>query len=150
MEKMTLEKSADMLGNGFHCSQCVLSHCAQRLGMDAKQALRLAAGLGGGCFHGGTCGAVTGAVMTLGLVYGFDEPNSAEKDACLVEKVHEFEDRFEKAQGALSCKELLGGYDMADPADAAVISERDLTKDCPSRCACACDILDDMLSGELR
>jgi len=148
MEKMTLEKATEMLDGGFHCSQCVLSHLAAHLGLDEKQALRLSAGLGGGCFHGGTCGAVTGAVITLGLVYGLDAPDDA-KDALLKEKVHAFEARFEAENGALSCYDLLGGYDMSKPEDAAVISAKGLTNSCPAKCVSACAILDDMLKDVL-
>ena len=54
-EKMTVEKAAEILGQGFHCSQCVMWHTAEALGMDKKQALKMTGGLGGGCFHGDVC-----------------------------------------------------------------------------------------------
>ena len=40
-EKMTVEKAAEILGQGFHCSQCVMWHTAEALGMDKKQALMM-------------------------------------------------------------------------------------------------------------
>ena len=53
MEKTMTEARADaLMEDGFHCSQCVFPYAAFRLGMDRDEALRLSAGLGGGCFHG--------------------------------------------------------------------------------------------------
>ena len=52
MEKTMTEARADaLMEDGFHCSQCVFPYAAFRLGMDRDEALRLSAGLGGGCFR---------------------------------------------------------------------------------------------------
>ena len=68
MENTMTEARADaLMEDGFHCSQCVFPYAAFRLGMDRDEALRLSAGLGGGCFHGDSCGAVTGAAMALSI-----------------------------------------------------------------------------------
>ena len=56
---------------GYSCSQSVLAAFAPELGLDADAALRVSAAFGGGMGRtGGTCGAVTGALMALGLKYG--------------------------------------------------------------------------------
>ena len=90
MEKTMTEARADaLMEDGFHCSQCVFPYAAFRLGMDRDEAPRLSAGLGGGCFHGDSCGAVTGAAMALSIVFGFDRPNAEEADKLLIEKVAE-------------------------------------------------------------
>lgn len=147
-EKMTVEKAAELLGQGFHCSQVVVWHTAEDLGLDKKQALKLAGGLGGGCFHGDVCGVVTGAIVSLGLKYGYCEANSAEQNAILVGKVQEFEKRFAEKHGSIVCRELLGGYSFAVPEQAQAIMGGGLggiLKNCPTYCADACEILDDML-----
>jgi len=101
MEKTMTEARADaLMEDGFHCSQCVFPYAAFRLGMDRDEALRLSAGLGGGCFHGDSCGAVTGAAMALSIVFGFDRPNAEEADKLLIEKVHEFQKRFLEENGS--------------------------------------------------
>ena len=104
MENTMTEARADaLMEDGFHCSQCVFPYAAFRLGMDRDEALRLSAGLGGGCFHGDSCGAVTGAAMALSIVFGFDRPNAEEADKLLIEKVHEFQKRFLEENGSASC-----------------------------------------------
>lgn len=150
VERMTLEKATDILANqGFHCSQCVMWHTAEALGMDKKQALRMSAGLGGGSFAGGTCGAVAGGVISLGLVYGYDEAGAAEQNAILVEKVQEFENKFTEKYGTLLCKELLRGWDFSRPGHMEKIMSEGLTSCCPQICADVCDILDEMLADHL-
>lgn len=141
-QQMTQSIADDLMSHGFHCSQCVFPYAAYRLGMDRGEAFRLSAGLGGGCFHGDSCGAVTGAILALGLAYGFDQPDALEEDKRLIARVREFEARFQAAHGACLCRELLGGFDKADP-DAQ--PPEGVYQNCPDYCATACRILDEML-----
>ena len=48
VEKMTVEKAAEFLGQGFHCSQCVIGYGADKLGLDKDLMLQVSGGLGGG------------------------------------------------------------------------------------------------------
>lgn len=57
----------------YNCCQSVLIPYAPECGLDRAQAQRLGEHFGGGMRHGGTCGAVTGALMVLGLA-GRDDP----------------------------------------------------------------------------
>lgn len=68
------DKAVNTFLRGFRCSQSILSTYAADLGLDKKIALRLAAPFCSGiCRLGNTCGAVTGALMVLGLKYGHTE-----------------------------------------------------------------------------
>ena len=51
----------------FNCSQAVLVPFAEEKGLDAETAYLLAAPFQGGMKIGATCGAITGALMALGL-----------------------------------------------------------------------------------
>ena len=146
-EKMTAERAFELTsGQGFHCSQVVVMHGCEVLGMDKDLLLKDSGGFGGGCFHGDICGAVTGALMMLGAVYGYNQPGQKEQNAILVGKIREFEKRFEEKYGALTCTALLGGYNITIPEQAKIIMEQGLNKNCPAMIAGACDILDDMLA----
>ncbi len=143
MHEAALEARADrLLAEGYHCSQCVFPYLAAQLGMDQAAALRLSAGLGGGCFHGDSCGAVTGAILALSMAYGFDAPDSGEQDEILIAQVHELERRFIAQTGSLLCRDLLGGYDKADP-DVPIPDEA--YQNCGRYCAIACRIADELL-----
>ena len=51
----------------FNCCQSVLVPFADACGLDREAAFRMGANFGSGMHHGSTCGAVTGALMALGL-----------------------------------------------------------------------------------
>lgn len=52
----------------YNCCQAVLVTFADRLGLTPEQANALGAHFGSGMRHGSTCGAVSGALMVLGLL----------------------------------------------------------------------------------
>lgn len=154
MEKMTCEKAKELTGKGFHCSQVALYHVAEKLGMDPNLALKVSSGLGGGCFKGGTCGAVTGSIMALSLKYGFDMTTSVEeiakKNPVLMVKAQEFQDKFAEKCGSTVCAELLGGLNIGIPEEYAKIVSEGKIQNCPQYIADACDILDEMLAEDLK
>jgi len=146
--KMTADQARELYSQGFHCSQVVFGHVAEELGLDEETALRVSGGFGGGLFHGDVCGCVSGAVMALGLQYGYDKPYDTAASAKLTEKVNEFQKRFREANGSTVCRELVG-YDFSDPAQRQKAMELGLTRTlCPRLVESACAILDDMLQED--
>ena len=68
------ENASRFFNRGYSCSQSVLSAYAPGYGLDERSAFKLASAFGGGMAHlDGACGAVTGALMVigLGLIIGF-------------------------------------------------------------------------------
>jgi C_GCAxxG_C_C family probable redox protein len=111
---------------GFSCSQSVLSAYGPQLGLDAELALRVSGAFGGGMARmGRTCGAVTGALMVIGLQRGSTKADDDEaKDACY-DLAREFVDRFEARHGTITCQELLG-YDINTPEGREIAKEKGL------------------------
>lgn len=144
-EKMTVERAQEILGQGFHCSQCVMGHAAEVMGLDVDAARKRTAALGGGMFWGEMCGAVLGAGVALGEAYGFDQANPGEKDQVMQAKVREFQERFVERYGTVRCKMLLGGFDLSKPEAASPCDCEDPFAHCGEYCAAACEILDDLL-----
>lgn len=99
---------------GFNCAQAVFTALAEPMGFDRKIALKIAGPFGGGIGRSGeTCGAVTGALMALGLKHGFYEPDPQAKEriyALTREYLHRFRERY----GAVACKALIG-VDLSTP-----------------------------------
>jgi C_GCAxxG_C_C family probable redox protein len=103
------EQAVALHGQGCNCAQAVLCAFAKDLELDEQAALRIATGFGGGMGRtGGTCGAVTGAYMVLGLARGMNNPEEKSKKDCTYTLVREFAERFREKQGAVGCRELLG------------------------------------------
>lgn len=100
---------------GFSCSQAVLSAFGPALGLDRDTALKAAAAFGGGMAgRANTCGAVSGALMGIGLKYGgasSDDDEAKERAYSLARK---FMREFESRHGSVLCRNLLG-YDIGTP-----------------------------------
>jgi C_GCAxxG_C_C family probable redox protein len=97
---------------GFNCAQSVFAAFADRLDVSTEFALRLAAPFGGGMARrGDVCGALSGALMVLGLQYASDRPEGKEE---IYKIAREFIDEFEQEHGGITCKELLG-YNISTP-----------------------------------
>lgn len=94
---------------GFSCAQAVLSAFADLGGLDREQALRLGEGFSGGlCGLGKTCGALSGAILAVGLVHGRTRPDDAAARAATTERVRRVAAEFRWRHGALECRALLG------------------------------------------
>ena len=65
------EKAVEYFRNKFNCSQSVLTVFSNEYGLSENDCLKMACAFGGGMGRQQqTCGAVTGALMALGLKYG--------------------------------------------------------------------------------
>ena len=94
---------------GYNCSQAVFCAFAPDFGLERGLAARISAGFGGGMGRLRlTCGAVSGAVMVLGLALGYD-PEQAPKDAKALhyEKIRALTSALETRNGSIICRELL-------------------------------------------
>lgn len=93
---------------GYNCSQSVLMALCGRYGLDEATAVRLATGFGVGMGRGGACGAVSGAVMALGLFGGGGGPDGAAARAATYDRAREFYRCFIDRHGSLICRDLIG------------------------------------------
>ena len=81
----------------YNCAQSVIVPFAKELGVSEEEVMRFAVHFGGGMKMGSVCGAVTGALMALGL-YGIDDPKEANAFCRKFREAHE---------GCLECRDLL-------------------------------------------
>ena len=66
------EKAAEYHHKGFNCCQSVLAAYADLTGLSEQACFDLGGGFGAGAQTGELCGAITGAVMTLGMLTPVD------------------------------------------------------------------------------
>ncbi|HNZ68853.1 MAG: C-GCAxxG-C-C family protein [Prolixibacteraceae bacterium] len=145
MEKVTEEFAAGCFKTGIDCSQIVFGHCAGKLGLDEKQAMRISSPFGGGMWHAETCGCVIGALMAIGLKHGNDEANQPDIKQNMLAKKVEFETRFKEKNKSLICREILG-YDLSKEEEMKIIMDKGLLFSvCPRVVVSACEILDEVL-----
>ena len=72
------DQALQLFSEHFHCSQAVLAAFAPECGLSHEQALKLGACFGSGMRKGEVCGACTGALMVLGLLYGQSDKTDLE------------------------------------------------------------------------
>lgn len=78
------------------------------MGLDEKSAMRIASSLGGGVGRlREMCGALLGAEMVLGMMCGYDTPETGEIKAAHYARVQELAHRFQDVNGSMLCRELL-------------------------------------------
>lgn len=132
---------------GYSCSQAVFSVCAERRGVDRDLALRIAAGFGGGLARTGqTCGAITGAIMAIGLAQRSVSPeeNRTEKDKTY-ETGRRFMGKFAERTGYTLCRDLLG-CDISTPTGFEYARQNDLFQTrCRQLVRDAVEIVEDVL-----
>jgi C_GCAxxG_C_C family probable redox protein len=139
------ETAVFVFSQNFNCCQAVFSAFATRLDLDNETALKLASPFGGGIARRGLiCGAVTGALMALGLGRGADKPAGKEK---IYRLSQEFMRRFEEKHNTLLCRNLIGidisvpeGWEKAKKAGKFTIT-------CPSLVWDAAEIAHDLLES---
>lgn len=126
----------------FNCAQTVISLFASEAGLSETTALRVASGFGGGMARGATCGAVTGALMVIGMKHGHSTPDPDHK-AHTKMLVRQFNQRFKETHGALTCRELIG-FDTSTPEGSDAAHEAGVfDTHCPRFIKSACDMLED-------
>ena len=102
----------DRFAEGFNCSQAVFCAFASKFGINDGTALKLASPFGGGVAHQGqVCGAVTGALMALGLARGSDTVETKDETYRMAE---DFISRFQERHDTILCRELIG-VDISTP-----------------------------------
>jgi C_GCAxxG_C_C family probable redox protein len=132
----------------FNCSQSVFTAFAPDFGITVDNSLKIACAFGGGMGkQQHTCGAVTGALMAIGLKYGKGFSDADEKKQLTYEKTIRFFDEFKAIHGSINCKDLLKGLNMNKPDDLEqMLSEAMFTKLCPQYVATAVQITEQLFA----
>ena len=103
------EKAITLFENGCNCAQAVFAAFADLCGIEEKLALRISSSFGGGLARQREiCGAVSGACMVLGALYGYDDVADPAAKAAHYARVQAFCGAFRAQYGSIVCRELLG------------------------------------------
>ena len=106
------ERAKEYFLQGYACSQAVLLAFSDVTGLDAETAEKISLPFGGGMGRLRlTCGAVSGAVMVLGLLTSATGVNPENKKLVYGE-VQDYTKRFTEENGSIVCGELLKGANV--------------------------------------
>lgn len=103
------EKAVELFSQGYNCSQSVVLAYADVLGLDWEQAAKLSASFGGGLGRmRHVCGSVSGMSMVAGMLTATSDPKNTQQKKENYEIVQRLAKEFEKRNGSIICRELLG------------------------------------------
>jgi|WetSurMetagenome_2_1015567.scaffolds.fasta_scaffold06103_3 C_GCAxxG_C_C family probable redox protein len=124
------EKALEYFHSGYNCAQSVFLPFA---GENESNTL-ISSGFGGGIARlQKTCGAVTGAVMVLGLRYGSKGCPDEESKKIVYNHIRDFTNEFIETHGSDQCLCLLG-TNMNTEEGKQKIKEMDLHKNVCEKC----------------
>lgn len=112
-----LQKDAvEIFNSGFTCSESVICAIRKAFELDMPDcAIAMSSGFpwglgGGGCI----CGALAGATMCLGFLFGRTTPGDPRNLHCF-ELTNELHDKFKNACGGTCCRVLTRGMEKQSP-----------------------------------
>ena len=123
------KNAEESFASGLYCAESVVLAIARAQGLESellpKIATAFCSGMSRSC---STCGALTGALLGIGLALGRSRPDESVEPAYSAGRklIKEFEQEF----GDCNCYTLLGGCDMNTPEGQAMFQEERLMEHC--------------------
>jgi C_GCAxxG_C_C family probable redox protein len=142
-------KGEDKFKEGYNCAQAVLFSLTQHTGLSEDDSLKIATGFGAGM--GRTqhvCGAVSGGIMALNLLYGrgCHEGKEAQEEAYV--KVQSLIARFEEESETIVCRELLDGCDLLTEEGQARFGSENMAERCSGYVASVINIVEGIIARD--
>jgi C_GCAxxG_C_C family probable redox protein len=120
------EQAKELFLSGYNCAQSVVLSFADDLKFSKELAQKMAAGFGGGMGKAQeTCGAVTGAIMVLGLLKGEEVNNNDELKASAYGAVKDLIRDFVAEYKTTKCRDLIG-CDLNTPEGSAKFKDENI------------------------
>lgn len=134
-----VQRSAgDSFASGLYCAESVVLAVADELGIESELLPKVATGFCSGMGRmSGTCGALSGAIMGIGLALGRSEPSQPVQPA--YEATQRLISEFEQEFGGRDCHVLLG-CDLSKPEGQAQFREHRLGERCAKYTSKAAEI----------
>ena len=136
-----VDKAVEYFEEGYSCSQAIFATYGQEFGIPPDKAFKIASGFGGGMRIDGTCGAVTGAFMVLGLKFAQDKDRP-------YDKIIEFADTFCQRNKSTDCQALIGCDIRTDEGMKKATEEGLFRSICSQLVKDAAEILEEMLTDD--
>lgn len=141
------EKAAELFLRGYNCAQSVVVAFCDLTGLTPEYAARMASSFGGGMGRmRETCGAVTGMLLVLGLLYGYDRPGDDGAKKELYTQVQQLAGQFREQVGSIVCREILHNP-PSDPNPTPRTAEFYKTRPCARMTMLAGQLLDQFIAN---
>lgn len=141
------QKAKELFLSGYNCTQSVFLAFADRYEMDYSTAMKISSSFGGGMGRlREVCGAVSGMFLVAGMLYGYDDPKDYGAKASHYERIQELAAEYERRNGSIVCRELLGlGKGKDQPKPEKRTEEYYKKRPCPDLAAMAAAIMEEYI-----
>lgn len=137
--------AARLFCGGYNCAQAVVVAFSDVTGLDRDFSAGMASSFGGGMGRmREVCGAVSGMLMVLGLLYGYSEPGNDRVKREHYQNVQLLAGQFREQAGSIVCREILKNP-PSDPNPTPRTAEFYKTRPCARMVSIAAGILDDFI-----
>ena len=141
------DKAAQLFLSGYNCAQSVMVAFCDLTGLEPATAARMVSGFGGGIGRmREVCGAVSGMVMVLSLLYGYSDPADTAGKKELYTQVQALAARFREQTGSIICREILKNP-ASDPNPSPRTAEYYAKRPCARMVFTASSLLDDFIEA---
>lgn len=145
------KRATNYFRGDYNCAQSVLLALQEYYGIRANRLVpKIATAFGGGIGRRGSlCGALTGAIMAIGLKHGTNKTVLVEKEKAYVIAL-KFYDQFVEEFGSPFCRELIK-FDLTNPEELERLRKSNVRDEkCSHFVKRAVEILIDLESKESR
>ncbi len=100
--------AAQLFLDGYNCAQAITVAFSDVTGLDKDFSARMASSFGGGIGRlREVCGAVSGMVTVVGILYGYDSKSDDESKKAHYTLVQELVGKFREEIGSIICRDIL-------------------------------------------
>ncbi len=148
--RILAQKAMDTLKACGNCAQATFAVLQEEFKLDGGPILKALTPFPGIALRGETCGAVTGALMALGMVYGRDRLDDWKGYIGSLPSARRFCRTFEEQYGGMTCETILQAklgrkFNLADRAEAMDYAMSGGPQACAEVVACAVQIAADQI-----
>ncbi len=140
-------KAAELFVGGYNCAQAVAVAFSDVTGFDERTSARIVSSFGGGMGRmREVCGAVSGMLFVLGILYGYDTAGDDVSKKRLYADVQALAAAFRAQTGSIVCREILKNP-PSDPNPTPRTAEFYKTRPCARMVLTAARLMDDFIAA---
>ncbi len=127
------ERAVELFMQGYNCSQSVFAAYCDLTGLDFTLSVKLSSSMGGGVGRlREICGALSGALLVAGCLYGYTDISTNNPKSKHYALVQQLANSFKEKSGAIACRDILGlkgaSQPYSPPRDADFYAKRPCAK----------------------
>ncbi len=139
-----------VMEKSHNCAQSTFYVLSEQFGLGGDDILKALTPLPGMAERGETCGAMTGALMAMGLIYGRERLDDWEKYRNSLVPTNKFCQRFQEEMGTTLCCQIQErafgkSYNLMDPEDLKDFQRAGATQKCSRVVQKACRLAADVI-----